>query len=292
MSALCAIRRVTTLAALVASAAASGCAQTWGATAETQRPLTTVEDSIRPEDTFDPAPDGYVARRVPRGDVHMFPYYSDLSQAWRTAYVYTPPDYQVNTGARYPTLYLLHGAGGEDETTWIVNGRANVILDEMIADRKVEPMILVMDRGTDSVEGQNLFRAAYAEELIPAIEGRFRTVRDQRHRAIAGLSMGGRQAAAIAFENLDTFAYVGGFSPSGSIYGMGFVDGQQDLINESLDLFWIATGTEDEYTWESARRAHGLFDQIGVRHEFVSHPGRHVWSSWRFDLYTFVQEIF
>ena len=270
--------------------AVSGCART--RVAEAERPPASAATSVRPEDTFDPAPDGHVARRVPRGEVHRFPYYSDRSRAWRTAYVYTPPDYQTRLGARYPVLYLLHGAGGEDETSWLANGRANVVLDEMIADRKVEPMLLVMDRGTDRVEAQDSFRTMYVEELVPAIEGRFRAVRDRRHRAIAGVSMGGRQAAAIAFENLGTFGYVGGFSPSGSIYGMGFVDGQQGPINNSVDLLWIASGTEDEYTWESARRAHDLLGELGVRHEFVSHPGRHTWSSWRFDLYTFAQRIF
>lgn len=252
----------------------------------------TAERQVPEEAFFDPAPDDYVPRRVPRGEVHLFPYYSTLFDARHAAYVYTPPKYQQDQTATYPTLYLLHGSGGGDETSWTREGHAHVILDELIADENIDPMVLVMVRGTDMYEEQELFIRSVVEELIPAIEGGFRTIRDPDYRAIAGLSMGGRQSAVIAFRHLSMFTYIGGFSPSGTIRGMGFQDGQEDAINKHIKLFWIACGIEDEYVWESVQQVHQQFSEIGVRHEFVSHPGNHTWPSWRFDLYTFARRIF
>ncbi len=188
--------------------------------------------------------DYYLAKDVPHGDVRIHPYFSKITGQWRRCFVYTPPDYDTNVRARYPVLYLQHGSG-EDETGWTFQGKANLILDNLIAAKKAVPMMIVMDNGYATPAGQPLpqapptappigaagrgaaggrgaggrgaggssaFEDVVIKAIIPMIDSTYRTVADREHRAIAGLSMGANQAVSIGTHNLDKFAYIAGFS--------------------------------------------------------------------------------
>ncbi len=191
--------------------------------------------------------DFYDVKDVPHGEIRNHWYHSEVTNSWRHCFVYTPPGYDTNTSARYPVLYLLHGAG-EDQSGWGWQGRANFILDNLIAEGKAKPMILVMDngggnsfgggrgrrggpggppgtnafgggRGTNGPPGRGFggfgggdFGKIMTKDIIPMIDANFRTLPDQRHRAIAGLSMGSGQAVSIGMANLDKFSGIGSFS--------------------------------------------------------------------------------
>jgi enterochelin esterase family protein len=187
-------------------------------------------------------------QHVPHGDIRMKQYWSDMTQTWRICYVYTPPGYDRDTNQRYPVLYLQHG-GGEDETGWVFQGRMGHIMDNLIAEKKAVPMIVVMERGYATLPGtaaasrsdnpgmnaflagaaaptatptatqQNrpprppsLFPELLVKEVIPMIDASFRTKTDRENRAMAGLSMGGGHTFQAVMPNLDKFAYLGGFS--------------------------------------------------------------------------------
>lgn len=212
----------------------------------------------------EPAADAayYTLKDVPRGQVRQRRYYSTVTAAWRRAYVYTPPDYDTNTGARYPVLYLLHG-WGENEQGWHVQGHVDVIMDNLIAEKKAKPMIIVMDnlnavkpgesaalyfargavtqavpepppappaaagRGAAGRGGMRpfnleVFTQMMLTDLVPMVERAFRVAPGRENRAMAGLSMGGMQTFTTALANLDKFAYLGGFS--GSSGGRGGFD--------------------------------------------------------------------
>src|SRR5689334_23081704 len=164
--------------------------------------------------------DFYLPKNVPHGEVRVHWYFSKTTETWRRAFVYTPPGYDRQTTTRYPVLYLQHGAG-EDERGWSNQGRANFILDNLIADRKAKPMILVMDCGYASKPGEtapanagrgggqnSAFEEVMMGDLIPTIDNAYRTLADRDHRAMAGLSMGAGQALTITLRNLDKFSYI------------------------------------------------------------------------------------
>ncbi|WP_375448551.1 alpha/beta hydrolase-fold protein [uncultured Fibrella sp.] len=170
--------------------------------------------------------DYYQPKNVPHGQVRSVNYYSDMTKAWRRANVYTPAGYDENPKKRYPVLYLQHGSG-EDETGWPTQGKMDMILDNLIAEGKATPMIVVMERGyaTDptkpvSTTGgmtANVFPELLVKEVIPMIDKSFRTLTDRDNRAMAGLSMGGFQTFQTTMTNLDKFAYIGGFSGAGRL---------------------------------------------------------------------------
>lgn len=195
----------------------------------------------------EPGADFYSIKDVPHGQVREIWYFSKVTGGWRHALVYLPPKYDSDSSVRYPVLYLQHGAG-EDETGWIRQGRANFILDNLIAAGKCKPMILVMAYGYARLAGQpaptmaprpagprarggfnsaqmrqamqHMFQAFeddLTEVLVPYIDSNFRTLSDRDHRAMAGLSMGGMQTFQITFDHLDMFSYIGGFSGAGPL---------------------------------------------------------------------------
>jgi enterochelin esterase family protein len=167
----------------------------------------------------------YDMRPVPHGGIEQRWYASKTIQTTRRVFVYTPPDY-ARSRARYPVLYLLHGAGG-DESGWTENGRVNLILDNLIADGKLKPLVVVMPygnayppssplaEGADAMRRQrDLFRRDLIEDLIPFVQSNYRVSTDREHRAIAGLSLGGAQALGIGLSHTDLFSRVAGFSPA------------------------------------------------------------------------------
>ncbi|MDQ2640637.1 MAG: alpha/beta hydrolase-fold protein [Pseudomonadota bacterium] len=167
--------------------------------------------------------DFYALKDVPHGRVQQVLFPSPSTGTQRRAFVYTPPDYEKNTSQRYPVLYLQHG-WGEDETAWSNQGRANLIMDNLIAEKKTRPFIIVMTYGMTNdvrIGGMGSFDISHFEkvlvnELIPYVDTNFRTLKDQRNRAMAGLSMGGMETRTITLKHLDKFSHIGLFS-GGSI---------------------------------------------------------------------------
>ena len=197
----------------------------------------------------EPGVDFYSIKDVPHGQVREVWYHSSVTGSWRHALVYLPPDYDANGKARYPVLYLQHG-GGEDETGWIRQGRANVILDNCIAAKDCKPMIVVMAYGYARRAGQPIPNAmpgpspeaAHAREemaktfeddvklaLIPFVDKTYRTLTDRDHRAMAGLSMGGFQTFHVTLNNLDLFSHIGGFSGAGGMLDDRKMDPEERL---------------------------------------------------------------
>jgi len=257
----------------------------------------------------------YLAKDVPHGDVRTRTYHSKITGQWRRCFVYTPPDYDANLSARYPVLYLQHGSG-EDETGWIFQGHANLILDNLIAEKKAVPMIIVMDNGYASVPsgpfgpaapgpgaGFGTFEDVIIKEVIPMIDSTFRTIPDRDHRAMAGLSMGANQALHLATGHLDTFAYMAGFSgtmnglsgdalnPATAFNGI-FKDGV--AFNEKVKLLWLGMGTEEpDFFHKSIGAFRTMLDKAGVKYVYFSSPGTaHEWLTWRRDLNDFAPRLF
>lgn len=269
----------------------------------------------------------YSVQDVPHGAVREVWYNSKVTGTWRHALVYLPPDYDLKAKARFPVLYLQHGAG-EDETGWIRQGNANFILDNLIAAKNCKPMIVVMAYGYAHRAGQapaDLFAkpfgspemlkamqdmtAAFEDDvtqaLIPFIDAHFRTLSDRDHRAMAGLSMGGMQTFQITLNHLDLFSYIGGFSGAGGMLVLGNrkLDPKTDYNGAFADpatfarkvhLLWIGVGTnEPERMRAGLQRLHTSLLEANIQHVFYESPGTdHEWQTWRRDLKDFAPRLF
>ena len=253
----------------------------------------------------------YTLKDVPHGLVSEKIYFSKITQAWRRCFVYTPPGYNENTSTRYPVLYLQHGSG-EDETGWSVQGKANLIVDNLIADQKAVPIIIVMDNGYAFKASKNaekgtrplfVFEDVLIQEVIPMIDKSFRTIADREHRAMAGLSMGANQTIRITMNNLDTFAYIGGFSgtsnyPSSdkidrnTFMNGAFKDGE--ALSKRIKLFWLGLGTKEPDPFPGSVGAfRSMLDEAGLDYVYYESPGTaHEWLTWRRSLYRFVPLLF
>ena len=257
----------------------------------------------------EPGADFYEPRDVPHGDVRVKWYLSKVTGAWRRAYVYTPADYDRNQKMRYPVLYLQHGAG-ENETGWTKQGRANLILDNLIAVGRAAPMIVVMETGyatkigavpvqgpTGTPTMANAFEDVLINDLIPMIDSQYRTVADRASRAMAGLSMGAGQTLQITSAHLDTFAWVGAFSAPlrnfeiKTSFGGVFADGA--AYNKRVRLLWIGAGTGETTFVEAAGQLHKALDAAGVKHVMFESAGTaHEWQTWRRSLHDFAPRLF
>jgi enterochelin esterase family protein len=252
----------------------------------------------------------YDSRAVPHGDVRMLLYESKAMGVTRWLWVYTPPNYD-GTSARYPVLYLLHG-NGEAQNGWVMNGRANIILDNAIAEGKTQPMIVVMPQG-HALQGANVgplvriqgetsmfsprFPKDLMEDVIPLVERTFRAKTGARSRAIAGLSMGGGQALTIGLNNPGTFNYVLGYSAA--IGGqIGNVDetfkdvfANPDRANAAFRLVWISCGRQD-FLFKNNMQFADTLRERGLRFTYRDTEGAHVWSVWRRNLYDTLPLLF
>jgi enterochelin esterase family protein len=267
----------------------------------------------------------YSIQDVPHGQVREVWYNSKVTGSWRHAMVYLPPNYETQTRQRFPVLYLQHG-GGEDETGWIRQGRANFILDNLIAAGKCKPMIIVMAYGYARRAGQAApvltgppagspermramqeMTAAFADDvtqaLIPFIDKTYRTLADRDHRAMAGLSMGGMQTFQITLKHLDLFSHIGGFSGAGG--GMatspldlktafGGVLSDAAAFNKKVHLVWVGIGTkEPERMYQSVNNFHQTLEKAGIKHIYYESPGTdHEWQTWRRSLAEFAPRLF
>jgi enterochelin esterase-like enzyme len=241
----------------------------------------------------------YDLRAVPHGAVEQRLYDSKAVQGVRRAFIYTPPNYS-RSSERYPVLYLLHGAGG-DETGWTENGRANLILDNLIASGKLKPLVVVMPygyaypptsllaEGADAMKRQRAdFNRDLLENLIPFVQANYRVYADREHRAIAGLSMGGGQALGLGLSHTDVFSRVAGFSAALGVVtspqagGLDFkpLIADAKAVNDRLKLLWVGCGTEDTL-FNSNKEFAQLLETSGVKHTFRVSDGAHTWQVWR-----------
>lgn len=252
--------------------------------------------------------DFYALKNVPHGQVREHIYYSEVNKAMRRCFVYTPPGYDKNTKKRYPVLYLQHG-GGENETGWSSQGRANLIMDNLIAEGKAKSFIIVMDNGTWAMTGPRRseggtwppkgwadgFMNTLIKDIIPMIDASYRTFANQKNRAMAGLSMGGMQTRMITLANPDIFSQVGMFS-GGSISvddvknAAGFKDNVKQLFisygSRELDNPRTGFGGNPKENTEKLK-------ELGMNtHFYVSPNTAHEWQSWRRSLYQFARLLF
>ena len=255
----------------------------------------------------------YELKNVPHGLVSENIYFSKLTNAWRRCFVYTPPNYLEDSKTRYPVLYLQHGSF-EDETGWAVQGKTNLILDNLIAEKKAVPMIIVMDNGYAYKPQENavpdnktrpvsIFEEVMITEIIPMMDGKFRTIANREHRAIAGLSMGANQTMRIVMNNLDKFAHYGGFSgtsnyPSEDVVDpVTFLDGKfKDgaMLNKQFKVFWLGLGTKEPKPFPGSVGAfRAMLDKQGIKYVYYESPGTgHEWLTWRRDLNQFASLLF
>lgn len=250
-----------------------------------------------------PGDDFYEIRDVPHGDIRMNRYYSEGSNSWKRVFVYTPPGYGENTEQLYPVLYLLHG-GGEDERGWAQQGKTDLIMDNLIAGQEASPMIVVMLDGNvelPSFEENFLkaFETELTETIIPFVEENYRAETGAQNRALAGLSMGGLQTLYAGVYNTDLFSSLGVFS-SGWLPNQKEISSAQyqlmedstAMINNNLDLFWIAMGGEEDIAYENCQRMLSRFDQLGIDYQYYERPGGHTWPVWRDNLHQFAPLLF
>jgi enterochelin esterase family protein len=252
-------------------------------------------------------------KNVPHGEVRERVYFSKTANTTRHCFVYTQPDYDKKTSKKYPVLYLQHGMG-EDVRGWSAQGHANLILDNLIADGKAKPMIVVMEDGgiaagmggggrggrggirggTGAVPGGTSapgFPQILIADTIPMIDSTYRTLADRDHRAMAGLSLGGMQTYQITQANLDKFAWTGAFSAP-----FGFPDlktGYNGLLADpkafakQVKLLFVSMGSEEENSFGVGNRTfHETLEKAGVKHVFYESPNTaHEWQTWRRSLY-------
>jgi enterochelin esterase family protein len=245
---------------------------------------------------------------VPHGTIHHHFYRSGTVGDDRDFYVYTPPGYDPKAKRRYPELYLLHGFS-DDANGWTAVGRAHVILDNLIAQGKAKPMIVVMPLGYGAPEilspasrafrdaslverNMDRFRQALLAEVIPQVEKTYRVSPDRQSRAIAGLSMGGAESLFTGLNTLDRFAWIGAFSSGG--LGQDFDKTFPALdakANSQLRLLWIACGTEDRLI-DPNRKFRDWLKSKGIEHTDIETPGAHTWMVWRRNLAEFATLLF
>lgn len=247
--------------------------------------------------------DYYTIKNVPHGDTRIKRYYSDVLNSWRTFYMYTPPGYDENTAEKYPVLYILHG-GGEDQRGWATQGKTDLILDNLIAQKKAVPMIVVMVDGNMPVggfseESLRIFEKELKQAVIPFVEKNFRVKTDANSRALAGLSMGGLQTLHAGVKNTEMFAYLGVFSsgwwanqPALANPQYEFMKNNADKINSNLKQFWIAMGGKEDIAWQNCQTMMAKFDEMKINYKYSEYPGGHTWPVWRNNLFNFAQIIF
>jgi len=233
--------------------------------------------------------DFYALKDVPHGTVRQVLFPSKSTGTVRRAFVYTPPDYEKNRTKRYPVLYLQHG-WGEDETAWTNQGHANLIMDNLLAEGKAQPFLVVMTYGmTNDVKIGGLanfdvshFQRVLVGELVPYIDGNFRTLADQRHRAMAGLSMGGMETRSITLKKLDTFSHIGLFS--GGTISLDDVKGAPGF-KDKVRLVFVSYGSRELGSAGRGGNPQGTtqeLKQAGINSVFyVSPDTAHEFLSWR-----------
>lgn len=257
-----------------------------------------------------PEGDYYRPQEVPHGQIRSVVYYSSVEKKYRRCHVYTPAEYETSGSKRYPVLYLQHGMC-EDETGWPTQGKANFILDNLIASGQCEPMLVVMDNGNCGIpfkpkKGEDvdkaratfgaLFTPILLQDIIPTIDKQFRTKKDREHRAMAGLSWGGHQTFNTTLTNLDKFAYIGAFSGAifldendlSNAYNGVFADSND--FNKKVHALFIGIGSEENF---GAQQLSQGLTRLGIKNTFFESEGTsHEWLTWRRCLKEFLPLLF
>jgi enterochelin esterase-like enzyme len=244
----------------------------------------------------------YALKEVPHGDVRIRRYFPDVTNSWRRMHVYAPPGYDASN-EDYPVLYLLHG-GGEDERGWSTQGRADLILDNLIAENKAEPMLVVMMDGNlgsrDSFkQSLQTFEQELKQSVIPFVENNYRVAPGAENRALAGLSMGGLQTLYAGVRNTDMFSHLGVFSSGWfadnaelSKPEYAFMKENAASINNNLKSFWLSMGGEEDIAYKNNKAMMAKFDELGIKYYYSEYPGGHTWPVWRHNLYSFAPLLF
>jgi enterochelin esterase family protein len=236
---------------------------------------------------------------VPHGTVRQHTYHSKSLGRLRELVVYTPPGYDMKRSSRYPTLYLQHGSG-DNQATWITHGKAHWMLDNLIAQKRAQPMVVVMMDGHAATGGgpggfsnnTALFERDLLEDVMPFVEGNYRVKAEANSRAIVGLSMGGGQSLTIGLNHADRFGWVGGFSsapPAGEAIP-GALE-TPSATNKKLKLLWIGCG-KDDFLLKRNEDFIALLKEKKIRHEWVLSEGSHSWPVWRKYLAEFAPKLF
>lgn len=263
--------------------------------------------------------DLYDVKPVPHGQLNTVWYSSPTIGGERRMVIYTPPGYDKDKKS-YPVLYLLHGGGG-DEEVWLSRGRANYIIDNLIASNKAVPMIVVITNGNPNTIGSPLDRTAatsvpptgigsmasgkfeesLVKDVIPYIEKYYRVIKDGDHRAVTGFSMGGYQTQNVTNAHPEMFKYIGvmsmglfsSFRPgTNSTYDKdAHVKQLQALKKNNPKVYWIAIGKQD-FLYETAGKLTALYDEVGLKYTYRENNGRHDWNAWRLYLSEFAPMLF
>ena len=252
-----------------------------------------LKESLRPTQSLLEVPGDkpvpYEARPMPHGAVSVHWYHSKSVGALRRIYVYTPPGYDAAKRTKYPVLYLLHGSGdAENGWTWV--GRANLIADNLLAERKARPAIIVMPFGhvftaSGAPGPSNAFAQDLLKDVIPLVERHYRVAANRENRAIAGLSMGGNQSLTIGLGHLEVFGWVGAFSSAvrDPEKVLSAVLADPDGANKKLRLLWIGCGRQDSLFQPNEKFVQVLKDR-NINHLLHYTDGGHTWRLWRYYL--------
>jgi enterochelin esterase-like enzyme len=250
--------------------------------------------------------DYYAEKNVPHGDLRIKRYFSTVTNSWRRFYIYTPPGYDANVIEKYPVLYILHG-GGEDERGWATQGRTDLILDNLIAEKKAKPMLIVMPDGNFGSGGlagfgeQSLrqFENELKQVIIPFVDKNYRTETDAKNRALAGLSLGGLQTLYAGIRNTQLFSWLGVFSsgwfsnqPALANPQYEYMKNNAAAINGNLKSLWISMGGKEDIAYSNCKIMMTKFDEMGIKYSYTEYPGGHTWPVWRNNLYNFAQVLF
>ena len=265
------------------------------------RPIVLGPDDVR---AFPDAPAGYKTPRpgIPHGRVELFEYDSGVTKTRRRANVYLPPGYSPER--KYPVLYLLHGIGG-DETEWLRFDSPNVILDNLIADGRAVPMIVVLPNGRalpndrapanpfspENAAGFAKFEGDLLDDLLPAVQAKYATLTDREHRALAGLSMGGGQTLDFGLAHLDTFAWLGAFSAAPNTKPPAELVPDPAAVRAQLKLLYLSSGNKDGLIVIS-QGVHRYLKEHGVPHLWNVDDAGHDPKTWGNNFYHFAQLIF
>lgn len=265
---------------------------------------TTISIAAFSQDIVKQAPAGFDALQanIPHGTIDTISYESKTVGATRRSLIYTPPGFSKTK--KYAVLYLLHGIGG-DEKEWFNQGKPQVILDNLYAQGKLEPMIVVLPNGRamkddravgnimepEKVQAFATFEKDLLNDLIPYIESKYPVLTDKDHRAIAGLSMGGGQSLNFGLGNLDKFSWVGGFSSAPNTKKPEELVPDAEAAKQKLKLLWISCGDKDGLITFS-KRTHEYLTSKDVPHIYYIEPGVHDFKVWKNGLYMFSQLLF
>jgi len=233
-------------------------------------------------------------QNVPHGKISYCYYKSSTLGTTRTLLIYTPPGFKMDGKTKYPVLYLIHG-GSDTEETWTKVGRANMIADNLIAQKKAKPMIIVMPYANVAPNPREMFTADVMNDIIPYIENNYPVNTDSKNRAVAGFSVGGGQALNIGLMNPDKFAYVCSYAPYTATpeFKKNFTDWAPDakVMNKQVKLLSISVGTDD-FLYESVKENIAMFKKNNLKLDTLIVPGGHTWMNCKLYLAHSLTQLF